>query len=91
MLTVAKVNIEDDLFIVDTNGMKVPFSRTSVLNQLKFGWLVFFIAVLLNILFYKLHPSAVDFDLKRSRDKMDFYILGRKYSTSKVCDGSLLC
>ena len=89
--TVAKLNIEEELFIVSTNGMKVPFSRSSVQNQLKFGWTVFFLAILLNILFYNLHPSSVDFDLKRSKNKMDFHILGRKYSTRKLCDGSLLC
>ena len=48
--------------------------------MLTIGWLTFLAAWIMNILFYKVHPSAVDFSPKRMKEKMFIYIFGKKYS-----------
>merc|ERR1712150_209159 len=50
------------------------------------GWLAFLFAWLMNILFYSVHPSFVDFSLKRCKEKCFIYVFGRKlffYGTTK--------
>ena len=47
--------------------------------MLMIGWLSFIISWCVNLAFYKLHPSSVDFDKGRFRARRGFiYIRGRK-------------
>ena len=43
-----------------------------------FGWVAFFASWISNIFYYKVHPSAVDFNPWRFRFKLFIYFLGRK-------------
>ena len=42
------------------------------------GWLTFLLAALMNILFYKVHPSFVDFKPKRFKERCFIYLFGKK-------------
>ena len=42
------------------------------------GWVCFFISWICNIIYYKVHPSGVDFNLGRSRARLFIYFLGKK-------------
>ena len=60
------------------NGNSHPLTKVQVRMMIMIGWLAFLLAGLMNILFYKVHPSFVDFSPKRFEDKCFIYFLGRK-------------
>ena len=64
--------------LIDVNGNPHPMTKFQVRMMIMIGWLAFLLAGLMNILFYKVHPSFVDFSPKRFKDKCFIYILGRK-------------
>ena len=66
--------------LIDVNGVPHDLTEAQVRIMIMIGWLTFLAAWVMNILFYKTHPSAVDFCPKRFKDKMFIYIFGRKYS-----------
>ena len=66
--------------LIDINGVPHELTEAQVRMMIMIGWLTFLAAWVMNILFYKTHPSAVDFSPKRFRDKMFIYIFGKKYS-----------
>ena len=55
----------DGMTIHDVNGGLHTITSNNVQDLLKFGWMVFLAAWVINIIFYLMHPSAVDFSLKR--------------------------
>ena len=42
------------------------------------GWLAFIGSWIMNIAFYKVHPSSVDFSPKRMRERLYIHVLGKK-------------
>ena len=44
------------------------------------GWTAFLGSWLMNILFYKVHPSSVDFSKKGMREKLFIHVQGEKYN-----------
>ena len=42
------------------------------------GWMAFLGSWLMNILFYKVHPSSVDFSKKGMREKLFIHVQGEK-------------
>ena len=42
------------------------------------GWMAFMGSWLMNVLFYKVHPSGVDFSKKRMREKLFVHVQGEK-------------
>ena len=64
--------------IIDVNGYPHDLTPYQVRMMIAFGWIAFFLSWMFNILFYAVHPSAVDFNLKRLREKCYTYVLGRK-------------
>ena len=42
------------------------------------GWMAFLGSWLMNILFYKVHPSAVDCSMKGVREKLFIHVQGKK-------------
>ena len=64
--------------LIDVNGNPHPLTRFQVRMMIMIGWLAFLLAGLMNILFYKVHPSFVDFNPKRFKDKCVIYVFGRK-------------
>ena len=75
--------------LIDVNGLPHELTEYQVRMMIALGWLTFLAAWLMNGLFYKTHPSAVDFSRKRFRDKMFIYICGEKYSLS--CGRYICC
>ena len=55
----------DRMTIHNVNGGLHTITSNNVQDLLKFGWMVFLAAWVINIIFYLRHPSTVDFSLKR--------------------------
>ena len=82
--------------LIDVNGLPHELTEFQVHMMITIGWLTFLAAWVMNICFYKTHPSAVDFSPKRFKDKMFIYIFGKKYSLicslrSSSCLGCKTC
>ena len=60
------------------NGNTHPLTRFHVRMMIMIGWLAFLLAGLMNVLFYKVHPSFVDFSPKRFGEKCFIYFFGKK-------------
>ena len=68
--------------LIDVNGVKHDFKSNHVYMMLKVGWIFFLLAWILHIIYYKLHPSAVDFRLERVKGKYKEYrrfLFGRSH------------
>ena len=70
--------ISNDMKLVDTNGYSHELTPHQVRMMMTIGWLTFFLSWIMNISFYAVHPSMVDFNLLKMRGKCSVYILGRK-------------
>ena len=70
--------ISDQMKLVDTNGYSHELTPLQVRMMMAIGWLSFFLSWIMNISFYAVHPSMVDFNLMKMRGKCSVYILGRK-------------
>ena len=78
-LTVSiEASLSDSMRLIDVNGNPHPLTKFQVKMMIMIGWLAFLLAGLMNIFFYKVHPSFVDFNPKRFKDKFFIYFLGRK-------------
>ena len=64
--------------IKDANGRPHDLTQYQVQTIMIIGWAAFFLSWISNIIYYKVHPSAVDFNPRRSRSKIFVYFLGRK-------------
>ena len=74
------LNIKDGMILVDTYGNKSPLDGHTVSVMLGVGWACFLGSWLINILYYKFHPSSVDLDLtdpEALSEKMKLYVFGR--------------
>ena len=74
------VNVTDDMKLIDVNGNPHVMTPHQVSVMIIIGWVSFLCAWIMNILFYKVHPSSVDFSLAGLYKKMFIYICGRKIS-----------
>ena len=70
--------------LIDVNGNPHPMTKLQVRMMILIGWLAFLLAALMNIFFYKVHPSFVDFKPKRFKEKCFIYLLGRKIFSTKA-------
>ena len=78
-LTVSiEASLSDNMRLIDLNGNPHPMTKFQVRMMMLIGWLAFLSAALMNILFYKVHPSFVDFSPKRFQNKCFIYFFGRK-------------
>ena len=66
--------------LIDVNGNPHVMTPHQVSVMIIIGWVSFLCAWIMNILFYKVHPSSVDFSLAGLCKKMFIYICGRKIS-----------
>ena len=64
--------------IIDVNGRPHSLTQYQVQMILVIGWVSFVLSWLSNIIYYKLHPSGVDFNVGRSRSRLFIYFLGKK-------------
>ena len=78
-LTVSiEASLSDSMSLIDLNGNPHPLTKFQVRMMIMIGWLAFLLAGLMNVLFYKVHPSFVDFNPKRLNQKCFIYLFGRK-------------
>ena len=77
--------------LIDVNGLPHDLTEHQVRMMITIGWMTFLAAWVMNIFFYKTHPSAVDFSPKRFKDKMFIYIFGKKYSLICCCSSKDSC
>ena len=73
-----EASLSDSMKLIDVNGNPHPMTKFQVRVMIMIGWLTFLLATLMNILFYKVHPSFVDFKPKRFKEKGFIYLFGRK-------------
>ena len=73
-----EASLSDNMRLIDVNGNPHPMTKFQVRMMIMIGWLAFLLAMLMNLLFYKVHPSFVDFSPKRFKDKCFIYVFGRK-------------
>ena len=72
------LNLSDNMEIIDVNGRPHSLTQYQVHMILVIGWVSFVLSWLSNIIYYKLHPSGVDFNVGRSRSRLFIYFLGKK-------------
>ena len=73
------MNMSDDVKIVDLNGRPSYLTKFEVYIILLIGWMAFIFSNILNMIHYKVHPSEVDFNLKRFRTRLFIYVLGKRW------------
>ena len=73
-----EASLSDNMRLVDMNGNTHLMTRFQVRMMIMIGWLAFLLAGLMNVLFYKVHPSFVDFSPKRFEEKCFIYFFGKK-------------
>ena len=64
--------------IIDVNGNPHDLTQMQVNVMLIIGWTAFLLSWVMHILYYKTHPSSVDFSLPRFRERCFVYVLGKK-------------
>ena len=64
--------------IIDVNGRPHSLTQYQVQMILVIGWVSFLLSWISNIIYYKFHPSGVDFNVGRSRSRLFIYFLGKK-------------
>ena len=72
------LNIEDDMKLVDVHGRVEILTGDQVKMILVSGWVSFLLSWMFNIMYYRVHPSAVDFNPSRARARLFIYIAGRR-------------
>merc|ERR1719461_1242520 len=68
----------DSVKLVDINGNIHILSKLQVRVMMAVGWMAFMGSWLMNVLFYKVHPSSVDFSKKGMREKLFIHVQGEK-------------
>ena len=67
------------MVLVDLNRFEHKLELHHVNWMIGIGWTSFIFSWILNIVYYKLHPSAVDFNTGRfKKNEMFVYIFGQK-------------
>ena len=50
-----------ELVLVDVNGISHNLTRVNIIKLLVFGWVFYTLAIIFNLIYYKIHPSFTDF------------------------------
>ena len=53
-------NNQEKLVLVDVNGTSHNITKGNVINLVGFGWGFYSLSFVLNIIYYKIHPSFTD-------------------------------
>ena len=76
LTALTSLNITGDMKLIDVNGNSHEFTSYHVHMMMIVGWVCFILAWILNIVYYFLHPSAVDFELSRLHEKLKIPVFG---------------
>ena len=74
------VNMREGMVITDLYGHDHHLSKLYVGVMIGAGWAFFVISWIINVAYYKFHPSSVDLDLtdpEALSEKMKLYVFGR--------------
>ena len=74
--TFVNMNESSILHLTGVNGMKIEIQPYHICVMLALGWTCFFLSYIMNFIYYKIHPSGVDFKKERFRKRLNFYICG---------------
>ena len=70
----------DNMVLIDVNdGRQIDLPPENVVWILGFGWTASLIALVFNMVYYNLHPSAVDFNVQRFRKRIVLYVCGFRF------------
>ena len=79
MSVLTELNLREGMKFIDTYGNDHPLTPHQVRVMLAVGWACFLGSWLVNVAYYKFHPSSVDvFSL---HDKMELYVFGENVFT----------
>ena len=70
--------MKPEMKLIDVNGDPHRLTPDQVITMIIVGWAAFLLAGVMNIAYYKVHPSSVDFSLSRLYKKMFIYLLGMR-------------
>ena len=62
--------------LVDVNGMVHEINCYHISMMLLAGWICFLLSFILNIVYYAIHPSGVDFNKERFDKRFYFHLCG---------------
>ena len=75
----------DDMKLIDCNGYKHDMTKRQVRIMYTLGFTAFILSWIMNLCYYKVHPSAVDFRPKTFKEKCFIYVLGKKKQIPIPC------
>ena len=64
--------------IIDVNGLEHGITCYHISMMMLAGWICFLLSSLLNIVYYAIHPSGVDFNKERFYRRFYFYFCASK-------------
>ena len=68
------------MVIVDVNGRKNDLTTGQVYWILGIGWGASILSFIMNLVYYKVHPSAIDFEsIERFKKRIILYLYGEVY------------
>ena len=73
-----EIFMTDDMKLIDVNGYKHDMTKRQVRIMYTLGFSAFILSWIMNLCFYKVHPSSVDFRPETFHEKCFIYILGEK-------------
>ena len=76
-------SISDNMVLIDVNGYSHNMSPEFVIKVLVIGWIFFIMAILVNCVYYVIHPMAPQVHPK---NKLKTYLLGKLVSRDKSKD-----
>ena len=79
-----ELNLREGMKIIDTYGNDHPLTPHQVRVMLAVGWACFLGSWLVNVAYYKFHPSAVDMTSLFGKKKL--YVFGRDVFSSGTKD-----
>ena len=79
-----ELNLREGMKIIDTYGNDHPLTPHQVRVMLAVGWACFLGSWLVNIAYYKFHPSSVD--VFSPQDKMELYVLGENVFSERITE-----
>ena len=68
----------DDMKLIDVNGYEHDLTKRQVRIMYMLGFSAFILSSIMNLCYYKVHPSGVDFRPKTFNEKCFIYFLGMK-------------
>ena len=69
-----------EMKLIDVNGNPHRLTPQQVITMIIVGWAAFLLAGMMNIAYYKVHPSSVDFSPSRLWKKIFIHLFGKKIS-----------